>query len=157
VPRDATLRAAAVGNGPAILADGVKNARVADFLIKADEDTPLSQGIVLNNSQVEVDGVEIAGAAVGIEIHGEGSPVLLGNAIHDCTREGLLVLAPASPWIEHNSFQRNKVGLVAREGAKPALVGNIFEKNPLELPASVTRDTVREHNFLLEAPRGGRK
>jgi len=160
VPHEATLRAPAVGGGPAILADNVKNARVADFLIKADETTPLPQGIVLNNSVIEVDGVEVAGAAVGIQVQGEGSPKLVGNAIHDCAREGLLVLAPATPWVEHNSFQRNKAGLVAREGAKPALIGNVFDKNPVDLPPAIPRDTVREHNFFLDvpaAPRGGRK
>ncbi len=155
VPRLAILRAAPLSKGPAVLAEGVRDARISGFLIKADEQMPLSVGIALNRSDVEVDGVEVWGAGVGIEIRGEGSPVLKGNAIHDCAREGVLILGPSSAWILHNSFQRNKgVALAAREGARPALVGNVFDRATLELPPEVRMDTVREKNFFLDAGRG---
>jgi hypothetical protein len=156
VPRLAILRAASMSNGPAVVAEGVRDARISGFLIRADEQMPLSAGIQLKNSEVEVDGMEIWGAGTGIEIHGEGSPTLDANAIHDCTREGILILGPATPWILHNSFQRNKgVALAAREGAKPALIGNVFDKPALELPAEVRIETVREKNYFLEAVRSG--
>ena len=46
--------------------------------------------------------------------------------------------------------------MAAREGARPALVGNIFDNSAaLELPPEVNQNTVREQNFILEAGRGG--
>ncbi|HEY2011999.1 MAG TPA: protein phosphatase 2C domain-containing protein [Bryobacteraceae bacterium] len=160
VPREAILRAAAMTAGPAVVADGVKDARISGFLIKADEQMPLSQGILLTRSDVEVDGVEVWGSGIGIEIRGEGHPVLSANAIHDCLREGILILGPSTPWILHNSLLRNKgVEVAAREGAKPALVGNVFDKNALELPPDISMDSVHDKNFFLGdaagAGRGG--
>jgi len=156
LPRLAILRAAPMSPGPAVAADGVKDARISGFLIKADEQMPLTEGIALNHSDVEVDDMEVWGAGVGIAIRGEGSPVLLGNAIHDCAREGVLILGPSTPWILHNSLQRNKgAALAAREGARPALVGNVFDRSALELPPEVPAATVKEKNYFLDAGRGG--
>lgn len=155
VPRLAILRAAPLSTGPAVQAEGIRDARFSNFLIKADDQIPLSLGIQLKNSDVEVSGVEVSGAGVGIEIGGEGSPFLTGNAIHDCAREGVLLLGPSTAWILHNSFQRNKgVAVAAREGARPTLVGNLFDRSALELPLEVRIDTVKEKNFFLDAGRG---
>jgi hypothetical protein len=160
VPRAAILRAAPVGTGPAVFAQDVENARFSGFRILADPKIPLSAGIVLVNSQVEVDSVEVAGAGVGIEIRGERSPTVQSASIHDSTGEGILINGPSAPWLLHNNIQRNgRAGLAARDGAHPALVGNVFEKNPVELGPDVPMDTVREMNFFLDVKpaRGGKK
>ena len=156
VPRLAVLRAAPMSNGPAVIADNVKDARIEGFLIKADDQMPLSEGIRLDRSDVQINDVEVWGAGVGILIRGEGSPLLLGNAIHDCAREGVLIQGPSTPWILHNSLQRNKgAEIAAREGARPALIGNVFDRAALELPPEVPAATVKEKNFFLDAGRGG--
>jgi hypothetical protein len=104
---------------------------------------------------VEVDDMEVAGAGVGIAIRGPGSPVLLGNFIHDCAREGVLIQGPSTPWILHNSLQRNKgPAVAAREGAQPALVGNVFDRSAIELPPDVPAATVKEKNYFLDAATG---
>jgi serine/threonine protein phosphatase PrpC len=159
-PREARL-VAPVGNGPAITAKNIRNARVTGFLIQGDAQAPLSIGILLDNSTVEIEGVDIEGANVGIEIRGASSPTLRGDAIHDCVAEGVLIAGPSSPWIAHNSFQRIKgPAVAARDGAKPELIGNTFEKSTLDLPADISLDAVREHNFLVNAAppvHGGKK
>jgi parallel beta helix pectate lyase-like protein len=112
------------------------------------------------NSQVEVDSIEIAGAGVGMEIRGERSPMVQSASIHDSTGEGILIDGPSAPWLLHNNIQRNgRAGVAARDGAHPALVGNVFEKNPVELGPDVPMDTVRGMNFFLDAKpaRGGKK
>jgi len=160
VPREVILRAVAVGGGPAVSAEDVTGARISGFRILADAQMPLSAGIVLVNSQVEMDDLEVAGAAIGIDIRGTASPVLRASAIHDCTSEGVLISGASTPWLSHNAIQRNgHAGVAARDGARPLLVGNIFEKNPVDLPPDVNMDAVRERNFFLDAkpPRGGRK
>ena len=160
VPREAILRAAPLSGGPAIVADDVQGARVSGFWIDANATLPLSAGIVLNNSSVEIDDTEITGAGVGVEIRGAASPSLVGNAIHDCLAEGVLISGSSTPWLSHNSILRNKgAGIAARDGARPALAGNVIEGNVLELLPGTDLETVRSKNFLLEpkaAPGQGR-
>jgi len=154
LPREAILRAAPLSGGPAVIAEAVKGARLSGLRILADAQMPLTVGIRLLNSVVEVDDMEVDRAGIGVEIHG-GAIALVGNAIHDCASEGVLILGGAGHWLSHNAIQRNKgAGIAARDGAKPALVGNIVEKNALELPGD-DMNLVRERNFLLDAPGRG--
>jgi len=149
-PREAILRAPVGGNGPAVVADHVEFARLSGFNIQADAQMPLSAGIVLTDSSVEVDDTEIGGAEVGIVIRGGGRSTLRANAIHDCTGAGVLITGPSQAWISHNSFARNKkAGLAASEGARPALTGNVFDRNRVDLPPDIDMKVVREHNFFV--------
>jgi hypothetical protein len=151
VPREPKLRAAPMSNGPAVIAEGVKGARLSGFRILADAEMPLSIGILLRESAVEIDDVEVKGAGVGIEISGSASPVLRANAVRDCLGEGVLILGPSAPWLSHNLIQANKgAGVAARDGAKPSLLGNTFDRNVLEPPPT---GTVKELNFFLEPGR----
>jgi serine/threonine protein phosphatase PrpC len=153
-PREAILRAPASGAGPAVIADHVEFARLSGFNIQADAQSPLSAGIVLTDSSVEIDDTEIAGAEVGVVIRGGGHSTLRANSIHDCTAAGVLITGPSQSWISHNSFARNKkAGLAASEGARPALTGNVFDRNKLDLPPDVDMKSVREHNFFIGIPR----
>jgi serine/threonine protein phosphatase PrpC len=160
VPREARL-VASVENAPAIAAKDIHNARVAGFLIQGNAQAPLSTGILLDNSSVEIDGMDIEGANVGIEIRGAASPSLSGNAIHDCIAEGVLIAGPSAAWISHNTFQRIKgPAIAARDGAKPEIVGNTFEKSTLDLPPGAPLDVVRDHNFMVDVKppvHGGKK
>ena len=155
VPREPILRAAPLSAGPAVIAEGVTGARFSGFRILADRDAPLSAGILLRDSAVEIDDVEVKGARVGIEIFGGGSPAVRASAIRDCLAEGILILGPGTPWLSHNLIQGNKgAGVAAREGARPALLGNVVERNTLELPGGM--DGVKELNFLLDLPQPAR-
>jgi serine/threonine protein phosphatase PrpC len=149
VPREPKIWAAALSNGPAVIAEGVKGARFSGFRILADAATPLSIGIALRDSVVEIDDVEVKGTGIGIEIRGAGSPVLRASAIRDCLAEGVLLLGPNTPWLSHNLFQGNKgAGVAARDGAKPSLLGNTFDRNVLEPPPN---DAVKALNFFVGA------
>jgi serine/threonine protein phosphatase PrpC len=151
-PGGAILRAAPMTAGPAVVADDVTGARISGFRILADPKMPLSEGIVLNNSKVTVEDMEVSGAGLGIEIRGAAGPVLRGNSVHDCAAEGILIVGPSRPWISHNAIRRNKgAGVAAREGARPYLVDNVFEKNALELPAELPMAEVKARNFILDA------
>ncbi len=152
VPREAVLLPVPLSDAPVVVADGVGRGRISGFLIRADRQAPLSAGIALNDSDVEVQNMEVTGAAIGIAIHG-GSPKLLGNSVHDCTAEGVVVVGPSKAWVEHNSIRRNKgAGLVARDGAQPVVAENVFEKNPVEVPAEAM-GAVKEQNVFLGVSR----
>ena len=128
----------------------------------ADAQAPLSAAIVLTGSIVEIEDVEIAGAGIGIEIRG-ATPVLRANTIRDCSDIGILISDFAQPSISHNAIRGNKTGLAVRDGARPVLVDNVFEKNGVELPPEMSLDDVRAHNFFIDvkfprpaAPAAGR-
>jgi serine/threonine protein phosphatase PrpC len=152
VPREAVLRAAPMSSGPAVIAENIRDARFTGFRILAAKDLPISTGILLDNARVEVDDVEVEGAGIGVEIRGAASPVLRANSIHDCGSEGVLILGASKAWISHNDIRRNKgAGLAARDGALPALLQNVFEKNVVEVPAEMM-PAVKEQNLLLDVP-----
>jgi serine/threonine protein phosphatase PrpC len=152
IPREAVLRAAPLSDRPAILAEGVKGARVTGFLVQADAQAPLSAGILLINSEVELDDNEISGPRIGVEIRGMAIPILRANSIHDCAAEGVLILGPSTPWISHNAIRDNKgAGLAARGEARPSLIGNIFERNVLDLPPEMALDAIREKNVFMDS------
>jgi len=158
VTREAVLRAAPMSTGPAVIAENIKDARFSGFRILAAKDLPISTGILLDNASVEVDDVEVEGAGIGIEIRGAASPELRANSIHDCANEGLLILGPSQAWISHNDIRRNKgADLAARDGARPALLDNVFEKNAaIEVPDDM-KTTVKDQNVFLESPAPARK
>lgn len=141
VPREAVLRGA-------VTAEGVRDARMTGFAIRG-------AGISIANSDVEIDDTEIADTEVGIAIRGSGLTTLRADAIHDCAT-GVLIEGPSQPWLSHNSFQRDKVALAARVGARPGLVGNVFEKTPVELPPDMDAKAIAEKNFGLAPPRPSR-
>jgi Right handed beta helix region len=151
-PLQAILRSRGAQAAPVmVLVQGVKDARFSGFRIAADPAAPIAAGILVIESNLAVEETEIEGAGVGIEIRGASRASLVGNAVHDCLGEGLLMTGPVEAWVSHNSFQRNKTGLVGRDGARPTLVGNVFEKNPILLPPEIPMETLREHNFILDA------
>jgi serine/threonine protein phosphatase PrpC len=151
VPREAVLRAAPMGGGAAVIADNIKGARFSGFRILAAKDLPIPTGILLDNSRVEVDDVEVEGANIGVEIRGSSSPVLRANSVHDCLGEGVLILGASQAWISHNDIRRNKgAGLAARDGARPALLQNVFEKNAVDPPELMAE--AKEQNLFLDVP-----
>lgn len=101
--------------------------------------------------------MEVDGAGIGIEITGAASPVLRANSVHDCANEGVLILGGSQAWISHNDILRNKgAGLAARDGARPALLDNVFEKNAVEVPDDLKTE-LRDHNRLVDLPAPARK
>jgi PPM family protein phosphatase len=162
-PRQAILRPPGDGSGPVVLGQDVAGARLIGFRVvgkatSAPKDTPV-EGIVLINSPVELTDMEIEGASVGIDIRGAGGPILIGNGIHDCAAEGILISGRSSPRLSHNALLHNgRAGIAAHDGARPSLVGNVFEKNGVDLPEGTDLAPIRQENFFLDTkPQGGRK
>ena len=151
-PREAVLRAAPLSTGAAVIAENIKGGRFSGFRVLAAKDLAISVGIQIENSSVEVDDVEVEGAGIGVEIKGAASPVLRANSIHDCLNEGVLILGGSQAWISHNDIRRNKgAGLAARDGARPSLLGNVFEKNAVDVPDEL-KPALKDQNLLLDIP-----
>jgi serine/threonine protein phosphatase PrpC len=150
VPHEVVLRAAALSRGAAVTAENVKAASFSGFRILADRQKPLSTGIEVADADIVVSDVEIQGADVGIAIRGAGRVTLLANTIEDCLAEGVLIAGASLPWISHNLIRRNQgAAIAAREGARPVLDGNVFERGTLDLPPEIL-NTLKERNLLLD-------
>jgi parallel beta-helix repeat protein len=152
-PHQAVLRAPPLAKGPAVTAQGLTGGRLSGLWIRADEDAPLTAGILLENSSVEIDESLITGAGIGVEIRGSGTSMLRGNEIRNSQAEGVLISGTATPWLSHNTFQGNRGPAVrVREAAKPTLLRNVFDNTTVE---GVPAEALRERNFVLEAPKKG--
>jgi hypothetical protein len=152
IPREPVLRAAAMSIGPAVFADHVTGARLSGFRILADAGMPLRVGIELNDSTVEIDDVEVKGAAIGIEIRGSASPVIRASGIRESSGEGVLILGPSQPWLSHNLFQANKgAAVAAREGARPSLLGNVIDHGTLDVPGDLNE--IKRQNIFSDSAR----
>ena len=148
----AILRIAPGVAGQAVLADNVRDVRLEGLRILAVPQAPLPQGILLVDSSVEIDDVEVEGATIGIEVRGSSRLLMRASDMRDSLAEGLLASGPASLWLSHDSFLHNRgANLAARDGAQLSLTGNVFDKSTLELPRDLKLDTVREQNFLLDS------
>jgi serine/threonine protein phosphatase PrpC len=144
----AILRAPAA-DVPVIQAQNVHDIRLAGFRVLAAPQAAVNTGVLLADSAVEIADFEIAGAATGIEIRGSVNPTVRATSIIDCTGPGILVSGTAQPWISHNWLRRNRGGgVVARESARPALIGNYFDGNGVELPAGAPVEGLRERNIF---------
>jgi len=149
---DAVLRAAPVGNGPAVLAENVTGARLSGFRIVGDASLPLRLGVLLIGSNVELDDVDISGTRIGIEIRG-GRPTLRAGRFVDCLERGLWIEGDSTARVSHNSFRATHgAALVVEESARPELVYNVFEKGAVQIPASMMEQVQRDNLFLEPVP-----
>jgi serine/threonine protein phosphatase PrpC len=164
-PREAILRASAAPGAPsmAIYCEGLQNARVVGFRILADDKMPLSAGVVVVDSSIELEDLEIAGATVGIEVRGASSPAIRACYIHQIPGPGIAISGSGAPWISHNLFAQNGRGVTAAAGTRPTLMRNEFQRHTLEpvvLPPEVPMKTVLEFNTLpgpKPPARGGKR
>jgi len=160
VPHAAILRApaSATGEVAAIVGENIKNVRITGLRVLADEKLPLAMGILLTNSDVELEDCEIGGAQTGIEIRGTGRPIFRANSIHDSLGSGILISGDAAPWLSHNDIVRNgrnprepRPGILVSGAARPVLVGNVFSENGAQgivIPQGMDSATILKFNFF---------
>jgi parallel beta-helix repeat protein len=139
----------------------VHGARVSGFRILGDQQAPLSVGVTIANSDLEVEDTTIVGAATGMEIRGNGSAILRANTIEGCTQTGIRITGNATPRLRNNVILRNAHGLVVEDPARPVLDGNTFGDNggeQLTLPPGMDRNAIMKLNlFLASQPARGRR
>lgn len=161
-PREAVLHGAA-GSHPAVAvtAERLQAGALLGFRIIPVKDLPLTTGVLVADSNVEIEDNEIAFAQVGIEVRGLSHAVVRANAVHDCGYQGVIVEARAEPRIEHNAITGNghgagqpRPGISVMTDAAPFLRGNVFQGNAagaVSLPAGADVDLIRKNNFFVGA------
>lgn len=123
--------ASTIDPGIAVVARGVAEARLEGLRIAGDETHPLRIGVLIVNSSVEIDDVEISGAIdAGLRVEGDSRPLLLGNFVRANSGAGVVIVSPSTPRLVGNRISEN--------GAKPefpaALDQEIRAKNMIEMP-----------------------
>jgi PPM family protein phosphatase len=146
-----------------IVAEGVSGARVIGFRIRADEKAPLAAAVAISDSDLELQDTEIVGAVTGVEIRGRSTAVLRANSIQDCRDTGIRISGDSAPWLLYNAILRNGrrphdpgPGVLIVAPARPVLEGNTFGDNggePVRIPEGMDKDPIAKFNFFLPAPK----
>jgi serine/threonine protein phosphatase PrpC len=138
VPRGAVILPPPGSGVPAVTAQGVTGAHFEGFRIAGDAQAPLQVGLRLADSQVTVDGVEVAGAGTAaVDVAGTDRSTVRYSYLHDNPGGGVLVEGNAAPKLHHNLIVRNgrpagappRPGVEVRDGARPELIENRIEAN----------------------------
>jgi serine/threonine protein phosphatase PrpC len=137
VPRGAVILPPVGSAVPAISAQGVDDAVLSGFRIAGDATTPLQVGLRLADSSVEVQGIEITGAATaGIDVSGDDRSTVRASFVHDNPGGGVLIAGNAAPTLLNNLIFRNgrvpgtpRPGVEVRDTARPVIVENRFDGN----------------------------
>lgn len=142
VPRGAVIVPTATPPGtpaaPAVLVRAARGARFDGFRIAPDPAAPLSVGLRLVDSQVEVEEVEVMGAhSAGIEILGDDRSTVRYSYVHDNPGAGIAVAGQAAPRLLHNLIAGNGVGtpsrprggIEVRDTARPVIAENRIQGN----------------------------
>jgi parallel beta-helix repeat protein len=145
--------------GAAVIGEGVKSGRLAGFRIVGDDARPLTVGLDLKDSDIEVQDVEISGArGAGIEIRGASNCRLRANQIVQNPGGGVVIRDTATPHLALNLISGNgknggipKPGIDIRDAARPVLFGNTIVNNAAE-PVWVNPKSdvaaITNHNFF---------
>lgn len=154
-PRGAVLRAPQVvppGTGPlpVVLAENVRRARLDGFRIAGSPQAPLTVGLRLAGSEIEVEDLEVTGATVAaVEVAGPGASVLRFNSIHDNPGAGVVLSGGASPRLIQNLVAGNgtagkRPGVEIGRGSRPFLIDNRFRANAGPQVQTAEADSIAE-------------
>ena len=167
VPGAAVLRPSSdpASLGIAVVAEGLRTARLSGFRIEDAPGAPLEIGVAVRDSGLVVEEVEVRGARLaGIHVAGTGEPVVRACTLRDGRGPGIVVRPPAAPRLVHNlvedtgrSRDAPAPGILLEPGARAVLRGNVVLGSGAEgirgVEESVREQVLREN--LLEA--GGRR
>lgn len=161
---DSVLRppVGASGGWTAVTARRVSEARLSGFVIGSGPGQPLATGLLVEDSTIEVDGLEITGASqAAVDLRAGARVTIRHCLIRDNQGTGVLVRAKAEPRIERNVIIHNGLGpqrqaaVVVEPGASPVLVGNGIGGNGTDAvqgwPAEKLPALMQE-NVLTPAP-----
>jgi len=145
--------------GVAIVARGLNSGRLSGFRIAGDEHQRPDTALLLDHAALEIDDMELTGAArCGVRIEGGSTAVLRANFIHNNAGCGIWIGGQSSPRLIGNRISENGTGSEALQSgieihlpAAPSIDNNIIIGNGLEsfgpLPAEM-EDQFRRRNFI---------
>ena len=150
-------------NGPwaAVSAASIRSGEISGFVIKGTDDVRLEYGVWVNDANVELDDLDIAGArAAAVQVTGRSTIRLRSSDIHDNPGGGVLVDGGAVPEILHNVITNNgrvsppRPGIELRAGARATISGNIVRSNGQSIAGVSTAELARldTENAIAHTP-----
>ena len=111
VPQAAVIRTdpgATADSGAAIVARGLHDVRVEGLRITGDASHPLRTGVLMIDSSIELDDLDISGATeAGIRFEGTSGGTLLANFVHGNTGPGIVIKDQSAPRLVGNRVIEN--------------------------------------------------
>lgn len=156
----------------AVTAERVGGGRLVGFRIEGDDASPLDVGVLLSDSDVEVERMEISGAqTTGVKVSGRSHAVLIGNRIRQNFGSGVMVEGESEPeilqnWVIGNGAPVKGVRDVGSPGveihgsAQPVLLGNVIAENGAAGVDGLRADKQKEvekKNYFGEDVKANRK
>jgi serine/threonine protein phosphatase PrpC len=158
-PRAAVIHADA--SGIAVVVRGAKSGRLSGFRLEGTAANPMRVGLLLADSSLDADDLEITGARdCGIRIQGISKGVLRANYIHDNPGCGISIAGPNATRLAGNRVSANgtvagalRRGIEILPPAAPLLDNNIVSGNGIRdlgiLPPEYERE-LRRRNLMDE-------
>jgi len=159
----AIIRPALGGEPSTAVSIHASHARLAGFRIAGDVERPLDVGVRVVGRGIEVDDVDVAGAAQAAVLFEERSDgTLTGSSLRDNPGPGVLVRPGATAALRHNVIAANgrqpgkaRPGVELQDPARAVLSGNIITGNGEDqvsgLPAASRAEVMRD-NIVGPAP-----
>jgi parallel beta-helix repeat protein len=138
--------------GVGLFARGISDARVSGLAITGDETHPLRTGILIADSSIQIEDVDVSAASqAGVSIEGSSAGMLLANFIHANPGAGVVIKDRSSPRLIGNRISDNGKGSVpARAGieidpeATPIIENNFIMGNAVALLGTKSPEEERE-------------
>jgi parallel beta-helix repeat protein len=149
----------------AVIADGVRDARLEGFQILGEQQR-MQIGVLVLNGTLILEDTRISGATdAGVDLWGGTSVTLRANDIVENTGVGVRLRSAAQSQLLHNRIVRNgrgspaAPGVLLDPGAMPLLMGNVIAENGAQGIAGVTprdrADILRHNVFVADARSNG--
>jgi serine/threonine protein phosphatase PrpC len=147
--------------GIAIVARGVKEGRIKGLHLTGDETHPLRIGLLIADSSIEAEDMEISRALeTGLRIEGDSHPLVIGSSFHANAGPGVVVRGRSAPRLVGNRIAENgrvagvpKAGIEIDNDAQPTLLQNEILGNglPAVFPLALDEE-IRARNTVDGAP-----
>jgi parallel beta-helix repeat protein len=146
--------------GVAVVARHIKEGRVKGLHLVADDTHPLKYGLVMADSSIQIEDVEVSGATeAGLRIEGDSHPLIVGSSFHSNAGPGVVIRGSSSPQLTGNRIAENgrvpgalRAGIEIDNEAVPTLLRNDILQNgaPPLFPLALDEE-IRAKNTVVDA------
>jgi len=147
--------------GIAIAARDVKDARIKGLNVTGDDTHPLRVGLLIANSSIEAEDIEIASAIEsGLRIDGDSRPLIVGSNFHSNAGPGIVIHGQSAPRLVGNRVAENgriagtpRAGIEIDNESQPTLLHNDILQNglPAVFPLALDKE-IRAKNSVDPTP-----
>ena len=147
--------------GIAVVARGVKEGRIKGLHLAGDESHPLRTGLLISDSTIDAEDIEVTGALdAGLRIEGDSHPLVMSGNFHSNAGPGVVVRGQSAPRLMDNRIAENgrvvatpHAGIEIDNEAQPTLLHNEILQNgvPAVFPPALDEE-IRAKNTVDVAP-----